>query len=371
MATLKSREILQSRQANPTAIPVNRYSSLKARKEQIRENTPIQVIQNPLGIAGGIVSEAINSVLSGEILSGTKAEGLSLTFGTLGYSHMWRLKLLMKNSNMEKSEYSPRPSLKGGETLANKNDELNLHTTTTLSYAEKTSPDYAKISARRSQRGDFIPMGKNYIMNKFNALAGIPKGHLNEIIIINPNVSPYVSLTLQNRPNELKIEPKGTWAAVSSMGRNNPFMMYTGGEDMISFEISWYANDKNHREEVITKCKLLESWTKADGYLAAPPVLQIMWGNSGLFDNDYFILESAPYTLSHFQDRAWAQLDSPTLDNPSTIRSTVRNLNLYPNCATQTLTFKKVSRTNLTHQDILPTTRIEGIIGISPKTITV
>ena len=68
----------------------------------------------------------------------------------------------------------------------------------------------------------------------------IPK---NNIIIINDNVSPPISIVIQNRPNEVNINPQTNWVSIMSMGRNNPFMMYTGGEDTISFDISWYSND--------------------------------------------------------------------------------------------------------------------------------
>lgn len=63
----------------------------------------------------------------------------------------------------------------------------------------------------------------------------------NDIVIANLNVSPAVSLVIQNRPDRLRVEPNATWAAVKSMGRNNPFYFYTGGEDTITFDISWYS----------------------------------------------------------------------------------------------------------------------------------
>ena len=120
----------------------------------------------------------------------------------------------------------------------------------------------------------------------------IPK---NNIIIINDNISPPVSIVIQNRPNEISVDTQTSWVAVKSMGRNNPFMVYTGGEDTISFDVSWYSSDPNNREDILTKCRLLESWSKANGYRQSPPTLKISWGSSGIFDNDLFILYSASY----------------------------------------------------------------------------
>lgn len=159
----------------------------------------------------------------------------------------------------------------------------------------------------------------------------------NQIIIFNTNDSPAISIVLQNRPSNIQVNPVSYWVSVKSMGRNNPFMLYTGGEDSIQLDISWFVNDSFNREEVLTKCRLLESWTKADGYVKSPPTLKISWGSSGIFDNDLFILESAPYQLSNFQN---ASKDS--------------DLGLLPQCATQTLTFKRVTRNNRSHAEIVP-----------------
>lgn len=184
----------------------------------------------------------------------------------------------------------------------------------------------------------------------------------NNIIIINPHTSPYTSLVIQNRPSEIQVNPQATWVAIKSMGRNNPFYMYTGGEDTITFDISWYASDPNHFEEVLAKCRLLESWTRANGYSQAPPTLKISWGSADIFRNRDFILESCPYRLSNFQNASRANL--PTYENNTSVKSTqVLDKGLYPYCATQTLTFKRVIYDNTTYRDIidLPMGEIRGI----------
>lgn len=190
----------------------------------------------------------------------------------------------------------------------------------------------------------------------------------NDIVIANLNVSPAISLVIQNRPDRLRVEPAATWAAVKSMGRNNPFYFYTGGEDTITFDISWYSVDADHRDDVVNKCRLLESWTRADGYSASPPTLRIQWGNSGLFEDDLFILAAAPYELTHFQNasRMMRRYDNDP-DTGQRITSTVSqpyNLKLLPNCATQTLTFKRVTKNNRTWEEIIPASKLQYTPGV-------
>lgn len=330
----------------------------------------INIIQNPIGIAGGVVSNALNQITTGEILENSGLEGLTFEAGTLKYSRYWRYRLLLKADNgMEKSGYNPRLQGLGNLGLsslerANLNDQDHIHTTRAgdLSPAERRSADLVKIQARRNQREEADIIWKDYTAEKYKALERESKGPYNEVFIINDNVSPYIALKLQNRPPTIEINPHGTWASIQSMGRNNPFMMYTGGEDTLSFEVSWFANDRDHREEVLLKCRLLESWCKADGYMAAPPVLKIKWGTADIFKNCLFILESAPYKLTNFQDRYRRYIPS---DGQSRRPSYLVDGRLYPSCATQQLTFKKVSMTNTVYEDIVPAEDLNGINGIS------
>lgn len=185
----------------------------------------------------------------------------------------------------------------------------------------------------------------------------IPK---NNIIIINDNVSPPVSIVIQNRPNEVTIDTQTNWVSVKSMGRNNPFMIYTGGEDTISFDISWYSSDPNNREDILTKCRLLESWSKANGYRQSPPILRISWGSSGIFDNDLFILYSASYKLNNFQDRYSGNILNTENSFSRDINKSI-DLGLLPSIATQSLVFKKVTSKNLTHADICSPEKLQKV----------
>lgn len=168
----------------------------------------------------------------------------------------------------------------------------------------------------------------------------------NKVIIFNNSVSPYSYIELQNRPTQVDFRGESTWAVIKSMGRNLPMYHYTSAEEIIQMNVSWYCNDPNNPGEVINKCRLLESWTKADGYTLAPPILQIGWGTDGdLFYGRYFILTSATYTLSNFNAAARER-------NRSGNNTATEQKYLLPYTATQELIFKRVSDHNLTHAEM-------------------
>lgn len=202
----------------------------------------------------------------------------------------------------------------------------------------------------------------------------------NRVHIVNLVTGEY--LELQQRPSELEVRPTSNWVSVKSMGRNNPFYMFTSGDDSISFEVTWYMDSGENRQDVLTKCRLLERWSKADGYKLSPPVLGIVWGTSEIFRDDTFILESAPYTLKNFQngrrptpsfksgrDVINAE-ESPKSSDPTNRGltniyrtqhfndsfydlSAYKNYGLLPGYAVQQLTFKRVTPHNRTYQEIV------------------
>lgn len=186
----------------------------------------------------------------------------------------------------------------------------------------------------------------------------------NTITIINYCTSPYQSIVIQGMPQQIEVEPTTDWVAVKSMGRNNPFMMYTGGEDVIKFDISWYVHRDTTRTEVIKKCKLLESWTRADGYISAPPTLKIKWGNTGLYDNDTFVLTSANYILKEFQNAYFHPTDLSG-------NGKVVDLKLLPHCATQELVFKRVTPGNRRHIDIISEEELASMRPLPEMSINV
>lgn len=176
----------------------------------------------------------------------------------------------------------------------------------------------------------------------------------NQIIIYNTLESPYQRLVLQNRPHSLDFKGETSWAVIHSMGRNTQMYHYTGSEDIIQFNISWYVDDPNNREEVLTKCRLLEAWSKSNGYVSAPPLLQIEWGNADIFKDQYFILTSATYTLNNFQS---AYMDHREKDRKENLYP-ITDGGLLPSYATQELIFKRASAYSLTYEDMVPKSKL-------------
>lgn len=179
----------------------------------------------------------------------------------------------------------------------------------------------------------------------------------NQVIIYNlTSNGSYSYLVLQNRPPEVEFRGETSWARISSMGRNTPMYHYTGAEDILQFNVSWYCSDPNNPAEVISKCRLLEAWTKANGYLSGPPILKIQWGNSGIFDEHEYILTSATYTLKNFQS---GHLDRRERNNPQ-----YRDTKLFPMLATQELVFKRVSGHNLGYEDFVTSKDLHKTKGV-------
>ena len=168
--------------------------------------------------------------------------------------------------------------------------------------------------------------------------------------------NPTQYITLQNRPPELDFRGETTWATIKSMGRNTPMYHYTGSEDIIQFNVSWYCNDPNNPEEVLNKCRLLEAWSKSNGYQSAPPIVKIEWGDSGIFNNHYYIIISATYTLKNFQNGSRIRVPGKP--------ATFGNGRLLPAAATQELIFKRVSAYNLSYGDFINSDSLKKTEGI-------
>lgn len=276
---------------------------------------------------------------------------------------VWRALILLNRATSAMPKDTSKSSAKA-------NDNLNYHVSDPRSIARNPgSLDWMArhFSVRAGESIDNVMEAYSVDYTKANEV--VSELIKNDIVIANLDVSPAISLVIQNRPDRIKVEPSSTWATVKSMGRNNPFYFYTGGEDTISFDISWYSIDREHRDDVVNKCRLLESWTRSDGYLSSPPTLRIQWGSSGLFENDLFILTSANYELTHFQNgaRMRKRYDND-YDTGQRISSTVSkpfDLGLLPNCATQTLVFKRVSKNNRIWEDIIPSSKLQRTPGIN------
>lgn len=353
-----------------------------------------------VGKVGGWLLDKVNDVMANEVVS---------QISTSPLNKLWILPLVLRKINgtegMEKdnSTGSEADAFNKAITTTNPSgkgdDKIYEYTNPVRDLVNKTK----KLeSITQSNIDDLIKGTSENYPQKLKTLANVKgesifkayKPNKNEIIIMNISTTPYICITLQNRPPEIDVDPQSTWVEVRSMGRNVPFMMYTGASDTLSFDISWFSNQKDRRDDVITKCRLLESWTKSNGYNAAPPILKIKWGSSDIFTSAYFILYSAKYTLSNFQDSCVEDVNSgfeyddkgiaTGYNAPGIISSkydarmnsrlnVYRNgkspefvdLKLLPAMAVQHLVFKRVSQENIDYSMIDYANTYKGIDGIN------
>lgn len=135
-------------------------------------------------------------------------------------------------------------------------------------------------------------------------------------------------LFFQSIPTEVEINPEPNWVALAAPGRNNPLYQYAGGEDSVEFELTWYANEEG-KQDVLKKCKWLESLTKNDGYDNPPHPVILVFGN--LFKQSKWIVYSAPYKIGLFD----------------------RPLGMMPSYASQRIILKRVTELNRSRADVL------------------
>lgn len=189
-----------------------------------------------------------------------------------------------------------------------------------------------------------------------------------KIQIFNISSNPITYLELQTYPEKVSFQGESSWAVINSMGRNTPMYHFTGAETIIQMNISWFCDDPTNPADVIAKCKLLEAWSKGNGYISAPPILKLNWGDSELFKDELFILTAATYELSNWRGSV-KQYDkkSKKLVLPNIKGSNYVDTNLLPAMATQELIFRRVSAHNLTHNDIITQELIKKTKGINKK----
>lgn len=151
----------------------------------------------------------------------------------------------------------------------------------------------------------------------------------------------YNYLEFQTIPRSVSVDSDNKWVAIATMGRNVPHYQYTGSEETIEFEVSWYST-KPYLDDVIEKCMYLESLAKSNGYDHSPRVLALLWGmNRALFRDHIFIMEKAPYRLSGFNNSYQG------------VNGDIINTSLIPVLATQTITLKRISKYNIGWRDMV------------------
>lgn len=187
---------------------------------------------------------------------------------------------------------------------------------------------------------------------------------LNQVILYNMSAvteegqeKPFIAL--QIRPNIIESKAETSWATIKSMGRNLPMYHYLGGEDTLQINTSWYLKGIPGEPGfnpywVVNQCRLLKSWSMANGYTASPPIIYIQWGRGDIFQGELWILHSATFHLSNFSDKVvvkknnFVELKGQIPDK----QVELLDFGLVPFTATQELIFKRVSSHNLLSPEI-------------------
>ena len=129
------------------------------------------------------------------------------------------------------------------------------------------------------------------------------------------------------------------------MGRNNPHYHYTGAEDTLEFVIDWFSAD-NNRTDVIFNCRWVEALSKNNGYNNRLPRVKIKWGELDyLFGEHEWVVSNAPYKLSNFV-AAYHERDE------NFKAGELVKVGSLPQQAYQTITLKRITKTNLTSKQI-------------------
>jgi len=105
-------------------------------------------------------------------------------------------------------------------------------------------------------------------------------------------------LDIQYVPKDITLVRTPIIAGVAVVGRNNPIHHYVGGTTELNLELEFYAMEDN-MEDVITKCKWLESLCYGDGFDNPPEQVRLTFGR--LFgNNEVWVVKDVKYKMSLF-----------------------------------------------------------------------
>lgn len=134
-------------------------------------------------------------------------------------------------------------------------------------------------------------------------------------------------LYFQNIPLTLEYDPNTSLIALPSFGANITNYQFTGAEDTLRFDMSWYG-DSSNRKDVLLKTKWLEALSKDDGKGKGIHPLKLVFGD--MYVDAKWVLKSAPTTFSLFN----------------------RKFGMLPQLALTKITLCKISETNPTRDYI-------------------
>lgn len=118
----------------------------------------------------------------------------------------------------------------------------------------------------------------------------------NQLFIIELT-PPYGSLEIQFYPSEIQESRKINNQDLGVIGYNNSGSHYTGGDDLVSFKLTFYAFAED-RPQVLKKVRWLESLGQANGTVGGQPEVSLVFGQ--LFKNRRYVLKSCEAKMLNF-----------------------------------------------------------------------
>jgi hypothetical protein len=150
-----------------------------------------------------------------------------------------------------------------------------------------------------------------------------------QIVIVN--LATTERIPLQNVPLTLDHNPRTRNRTIMSSGANHPKYHYTGGEELLKFQTTFYC-DEETRKSVVETCRKLEALAKNDSYKKKRPPLYLSWGES-LYDGFKWVMLDLSYVYNNFN----GEYDG------------------YPMGASVEITLGRITESNLSHEEIRTT----------------
>lgn len=134
---------------------------------------------------------------------------------------------------------------------------------------------------------------------------------------------PYQKLEIQFVPDEISLTSSANNAKIDIVGRNNPLVHYTGGNDKLKLTLDFYSDEAN-RKDVLLKVRWLQSLRYADGSFGPKRNISVVLGD--LFRREIWTVDSVNIKLSNLDGQfnfmprqAFVDLDL-TLDPKTNLR---------------------------------------------------
>ncbi len=113
-------------------------------------------------------------------------------------------------------------------------------------------------------------------------------------------------LQIQYCPLEIAISRAPNIQTVQVIGRNNPYYFYTAGEDILTLQLDFHAQQNNFKD-VKDRCNWLRSKTYNEGMAKPPGKFKLVFGK--LFGNETWIIKGAVIKYSQFKNYTIPQAD--------------------------------------------------------------